>query len=88
LLPESVDYHNEALIRVQGLFERSVMIPLELSSRGRFLPPSRWDNGMTEILIAQTGPELIPQLVELQMVCYPTLADTSRFKAPHFESHL
>jgi GNAT superfamily N-acetyltransferase len=43
---------------------------------------------MTEILIAQTGPELIPQLVELQMVCYPTLADTSRFKAPHFESHL
>jgi GNAT superfamily N-acetyltransferase len=43
---------------------------------------------MAEILIAQTRPELIPQLVELQMVCYPTLADASRFKAPHFESHL
>jgi GNAT superfamily N-acetyltransferase len=43
---------------------------------------------MAEILLAQTRPQLIPQLVELQMVCYPTLADTSRFKAPHFESHL
>jgi GNAT superfamily N-acetyltransferase len=45
-------------------------------------------NIMAEILIERTRPELIPQLVELQMVCYPTLADTSRFKAPHFESHL
>ncbi len=43
---------------------------------------------MAEILIERTCPELIPQLVELQMLCYPTLADTSRFKAPHFESHL
>ena len=43
---------------------------------------------MDEILIANTRPEHIPQLVELQIVCYPTLSDTSRFKAPHFESHL
>jgi ribosomal protein S18 acetylase RimI-like enzyme len=43
---------------------------------------------MAEIVIAHTQADLIPQLVELQIVCYPTLADTSRFKAPHFESHL
>jgi GNAT superfamily N-acetyltransferase len=43
---------------------------------------------MTEILITHTHPEFIPQLEELQIVCYPTLADTSRLKAPHFESHL
>jgi ribosomal protein S18 acetylase RimI-like enzyme len=43
---------------------------------------------MAEIVIAHTQTELIPQLVELQIVCYPTLADSSRFKAPHFESHL
>jgi ribosomal protein S18 acetylase RimI-like enzyme len=43
---------------------------------------------MAEILITHTLPEFIPQLVELQIVCYPTLADTSRLKAPHFESHL
>jgi GNAT superfamily N-acetyltransferase len=43
---------------------------------------------MAEILITNTQPDAIPQLVELQIVCYPTLADTSRFKAPHFESHL
>jgi ribosomal protein S18 acetylase RimI-like enzyme len=43
---------------------------------------------MAEILIAHTRPEFIPQLVELQIVCYPTLADTSRLKTPHFENHL
>jgi GNAT superfamily N-acetyltransferase len=43
---------------------------------------------MTEIMISHTQADLIPQLVELQIVCYPSLADTSRFKAPHFESHL
>jgi GNAT superfamily N-acetyltransferase len=43
---------------------------------------------MAEIVIANTQPDLIPQLVELQIICYPTLADSSRFKAPHFESHL
>jgi GNAT superfamily N-acetyltransferase len=43
---------------------------------------------MAEIHIVSTRPEHIPQLVELQIVCYPTLADSSRFKAPHFESHL
>lgn len=43
---------------------------------------------MAEIVIAHTQADLIPQLVELQIICYPTLADSSRFKAPHFESHL
>jgi GNAT superfamily N-acetyltransferase len=43
---------------------------------------------MSEIHVVHTRPEHIPHLVELQMVCYPTLADTSRFKAPHFASHL
>lgn len=43
---------------------------------------------MRDILITNTQAEYIQQLVELQIVCYPTLADTSRLKAPHFESHL
>jgi GNAT superfamily N-acetyltransferase len=43
---------------------------------------------MAEIVIAHTQADLIPQLVELQIICYPTLADNSRFKAPHFDSHL
>jgi GNAT superfamily N-acetyltransferase len=43
---------------------------------------------MAEILITNTPPELLPQLVELQIICYPTLADSSRFKTVHFESHL
>jgi GNAT superfamily N-acetyltransferase len=43
---------------------------------------------MAEILITNTRPDFIPQLVELQIICYPTLADSSRLKAPHFESHL
>ncbi len=43
---------------------------------------------MGDILITNTRAEHIPQLVELQIVCYPTLADTSRLKAPHLESHL
>ena len=43
---------------------------------------------MADIQITQTQPGFIPQLVELQIVCYPTLADSSRLKAPHFESHL
>jgi len=43
---------------------------------------------MGDIVITNTQAEHIPQLVELQIVCYPTLADTSRLKAPHFESHL
>lgn len=41
-----------------------------------------------EIQITHTRAAHIPQLVELQITCYPTLADTSRFKRPHFESHL
>jgi GNAT superfamily N-acetyltransferase len=43
---------------------------------------------MPDILITNTRAELLPQLVELQIVCYPTLADSSRFKKVHFESHL
>jgi GNAT superfamily N-acetyltransferase len=43
---------------------------------------------MDEIVIINTRPEHIPYLVELQIVCYPTLADTSRLKARHFENHL
>jgi GNAT superfamily N-acetyltransferase len=43
---------------------------------------------MAEIEITNTPPDVIPQLVELQIICYPTLADTSRLKAPHFESHV
>lgn len=41
-----------------------------------------------EIQIINTRAEHIPQLVELQITCYPTLADTSRLKRPHFENHL
>ena len=43
---------------------------------------------MPDILITNTRADLLPQLVELQIVCYPTLADSSRFKTVHFESHL
>jgi GNAT superfamily N-acetyltransferase len=43
---------------------------------------------MAEILITNTRLDYTPQLVELQIICYPTLADSSRLKAPHFESHL
>src|SRR5262245_49380274 len=43
---------------------------------------------MPDILITNTRAELLPQLEELQIVCYPTLADSSRFKKVHFESHL
>jgi GNAT superfamily N-acetyltransferase len=43
---------------------------------------------MAAILITNTRADLIPQLVELQIICYPTLADSSRLKAPHFDSHL
>jgi len=39
---------------------------------------------MAEILTTNTRPDLFPQLVELQIVCYPTLADSSRFKAVAF----
>jgi GNAT superfamily N-acetyltransferase len=43
---------------------------------------------MADILITNTQADFIPQLVELQIICYPTLADSSRLKAPHFESHV
>lgn len=43
---------------------------------------------MDEIVIMNTRPEHIPALVALQIMCYPTLADTSRFKTAHFASHL
>src|SRR5919109_1354446 len=43
---------------------------------------------MAEILITNTQADLLPQLEELQILCYPTLADSSRFKVVHLESHL
>jgi ribosomal protein S18 acetylase RimI-like enzyme len=43
---------------------------------------------MNDIVIINTRPEHIPCLVDLQIVCYPTLADSSRLKAPHFATHL
>jgi GNAT superfamily N-acetyltransferase len=43
---------------------------------------------MNDIVIINTRPEHIPFLVDLQIVCYPTLADSSRLKAPHFHRHL
>ena len=43
---------------------------------------------MAEILITHTRSDLVSQLVELQIICYPTLADSSRLKAPHFDRHL
>jgi ribosomal protein S18 acetylase RimI-like enzyme len=46
------------------------------------------DKAMPHIQIVHTRAEHIPALVELQILCYPTLADTSRLKVPHFESHL
>jgi len=40
------------------------------------------------IAVLNTRPEHAPQLEELQRVCFPTLADSERFKAPHYLKHL
>jgi ribosomal protein S18 acetylase RimI-like enzyme len=76
----SVQYHSEAQIRVQGVFARVLCstTDVKLGEAGV----------MAEILITNTRLDFTPQLVELQIICYPTLADSSRLKAPHFESHL
>src|SRR5215472_14848340 len=33
-------------------------------------------------------PEHAEQLEELQRICFPTLADEERFKAPHYRKHI
>lgn len=43
---------------------------------------------MSEIIIANTRPEHIPQLVVHQRVCFPTLAEHELLTQAHFESHL
>jgi ribosomal protein S18 acetylase RimI-like enzyme len=43
---------------------------------------------MSEVVITNTRADLLPQLEELQILCYPTLADSSRFKRVHLENHL
>ncbi|GAB4216337.1 MAG: GNAT family N-acetyltransferase [Roseiflexaceae bacterium] len=43
---------------------------------------------MTDIVIANTAPEHINELEQLQVLCYPTLAPEHRMRRPHFESQL
>jgi len=40
------------------------------------------------LVVLQTRPEHASQLEGLQRVCFPTLADAERFKAPHYLKHL
>jgi 4-aminobutyrate aminotransferase/(S)-3-amino-2-methylpropionate transaminase len=40
------------------------------------------------IVITQARPEHAAQMEELQRVCFPTLADVERFKAPHYLKHM
>jgi 4-aminobutyrate aminotransferase/(S)-3-amino-2-methylpropionate transaminase len=40
------------------------------------------------LVVMHTRPEHAAQLEELQRVCFPTLADSERFKAPHYLKHL
>jgi len=40
------------------------------------------------LVIAQARPEHAAQLEELQLVCFPTLADDQRFKRVHFLKHM
>jgi 4-aminobutyrate aminotransferase / (S)-3-amino-2-methylpropionate transaminase / 5-aminovalerate transaminase len=40
------------------------------------------------LVVLHTRPEHAPQLEELQRICFPTLADAERFKAPHYLKHL
>ncbi len=40
------------------------------------------------LVIAQARPEHAAQLEELQLVCFPTLADDQRFKRAHFLKHM
>src|SRR5687768_3129532 len=43
---------------------------------------------MSEIIITNTCPEHIAQLVLHQQICFPTLAPEEWMRAEHFESHL
>lgn len=45
----------------------------------------RLRNGLT---VVSTRPEHAEQLEELQRIVFPTLVDTSRFKAPHYRKHV
>ena len=40
------------------------------------------------LVVRHTGPEHAGQLEELQRICFPTLDDRERFKAPHYLSHV
>src|SRR5919106_4206328 len=40
------------------------------------------------LAVLHTRPEHAAPLEELQRVCFPTLADAERFKAPHYRKHL
>ena len=40
------------------------------------------------LAVMHTRPEHAEQLEELQRICFPTLADAERFKAPHYRKHL
>src|SRR5919202_1295053 len=40
------------------------------------------------LVVLHTRREHAPQLEELQRVCFPTLSDAERFKAPHYLKHL
>ena len=40
------------------------------------------------LVVLHTRPEHAAQLEELQRICFPTLDDTERFKAPHYLKHI
>src|SRR5215831_10521979 len=40
------------------------------------------------IVVMQSRPEHADQLEELQRICFPTLADSERFKAAHYRKHI
>jgi 4-aminobutyrate aminotransferase / (S)-3-amino-2-methylpropionate transaminase / 5-aminovalerate transaminase len=49
----------------------------------------RWYRKLADgLVIAQARPEHAAQLEELQLVCFPTLADAERFKRAHFLKHM
>src|SRR5215468_7488845 len=45
----------------------------------------RLDSGL---VVMQSRRELSDQLEELQRICFPTLDDAQRFKAPHYRRHV
>ena len=40
------------------------------------------------LVVAHARPEHAEQLENLQRICFPTLADAERFKAPHYRKHM